>query len=317
VNSLEVVKLQIELNDLLACRSALDAMSPARLLARSMTGASLSRRSRGPALGIHEVEASLRAMKTKAVALGDNGWGCDKDYVDSLGRHIAALLDVATVLVRIGTPRRPLKERWSDLRSLRRLRLAVAASRHDLDRRWEPYLHAMFDGLLNQNGDPLARRADELMQSAQMNAISMFAPLVERFPLLREAQSTRWDLVVVVAGVFMAVMGLTELKVGRTRKQTLLNAVEGLLGKLDGGNGLRLFHDCSAFFLRYSKMLAKTGQPSRLARSDAVGFWMVWNLLERWPEADHELALVRQAGMMLAEAFSDYWSEQRDGAAKV
>ncbi len=54
---------------------------------------------------------------------------------------------------------------------------------------------------LSQIDAPLLERADILVQSANINGISMFTPLLDQFSFLRETDPENWDFILTVAGV--------------------------------------------------------------------------------------------------------------------
>lgn len=58
-------------------------------------------------------------------------------------------------------------------------------------------------GMFKPKEDPLQKQAESLVPAAGINATSMFVPLLDRFPFLREADVEHWDFIVTVAGIFM------------------------------------------------------------------------------------------------------------------
>ena len=61
-------------------------------------------------------------------------------------------------------------------------------------------------------GDPLLWKADNLVQIAGMNAVTMFETLLKKFSFLREVDVKQWDFTLTIAGVFIAVTRLRELR---------------------------------------------------------------------------------------------------------
>ena len=163
-------------------------------------------------------------------------------------------------------------------------------------------------GLFGEKLDPLLDRAADLVQAAQMNAVGMFTPLLERFPILRQADTEHWDFIVTVAGVFMAATRLNNLRLGDRREEKLMEVVAERLNQWKAG-GIRGFEDCKGLFEREFDRLDAAGHDPRFVASDAVGKWIVWNLLGRPPQTDEECMLVRATGTMVTHAFFDWWDK--------
>src|SRR6266446_4938310 len=98
--------------------------------------------------------------------------------------------------------------------------------------------------------DPLRERAERLVPSAKIYATSLFVPMLDQFPLLRNVKPDQWDFVVTIAAVFIAATGLKNLKKGDTREEKLMEIVARGLDDLDPKNGIRGFEDCKAMYER-------------------------------------------------------------------
>lgn len=156
--------------------------------------------------------------------------------------------------------------------------------------------------------DPLSKQAATLVSAAEVQAISMFVPFLDEFPLLREADAKHWDFIMTVAGVFVAASSLSNLRLAGAREEALMESVaesfEQWNTKAIGG-----FEDCKAFFENECDRLAAAGHEPRFIASDAVGKWIVWNVLSRVPETQHECMLVRATGAAITHRFLSWWSE--------
>jgi len=73
-------------------------------------------------------------------------------------------------------------------------------------------------------------------------------------------------------------------------------------------NGIRGFEDCKAMFERNFDALTRSQHEPRFVASDALGMWIVWNLLERAPAAEEERKLVRVVGAAVVHHFFSWWS---------
>jgi len=156
-------------------------------------------------------------------------------------------------------------------------------------------------------GDPLLKQADTLVQMAEKNAVSRFTPLLKKFPFLREVDAKRWNFVVTIAGVFIAVDQLPSLGLGETRQRKLLGKVGEKLMLWAPTSGRRAFEDCASFYERTYNELTSEGGDLRFVASDPLGFWVVWNVLGQPAESEEELRLVRTVGEMIHHTFLNWW----------
>ncbi len=156
---------------------------------------------------------------------------------------------------------------------------------------------------------PLGKQAADLVAAAQINATTMFVPLLDQFPVLQEADAKHCDFILTVAGVFIATSRLNSLGLSYTQRESLTEAVAQSLAKWDP-DGIRAFVDCKTLFeSEYDRLATTAGHDPKLVASDAVGIWIVWNVLDRAPKTEDECGLVRAAGAMVTHAFFDCWEE--------
>lgn len=161
--------------------------------------------------------------------------------------------------------------------------------------------------LFREKQDPLLERAETLVQAANVNAVGMFTPLLERFPILQEVDTEQWDFVLTVAGVFMAASRLNNLGLGDAREDKLMQLVAVHLDQWKP-DGVRGFEDCKGLFEREFDRLTAARHEPRFVAADAVGMWIVWNVLGRSPQTDEEWQLVRATGTLATHAFFDWWN---------
>src|SRR4029077_13600945 len=108
---------------------------------------------------------------------------------------------------------------WINSRGQRQ-RQSYAALGNELNQKWKLYLSSN-------------KRSDSLVQAANINAISMFAPLLDQFPFLGEVDSKQCNFILTVAGVFMAATRLNNLRLGDVWEQRLMEKVSEQLTKWD------------------------------------------------------------------------------------
>ncbi len=162
--------------------------------------------------------------------------------------------------------------------------------------------------LFGEQSDPLLHPAASLVQAAQANAVGMFTPLLDRFPLLQDVDTGHWDFILTVAGVFMGATRLNNLGLADAREAKLMEVVAARLNEWKP-EAVRGFEDCKAFFETEFDRLNAAGHDSRFVASDAVGRWIVWNVLGRAPETEDECMLVRSVGVLATHAFFDWWEK--------
>jgi hypothetical protein len=157
-------------------------------------------------------------------------------------------------------------------------------------------------------GDPLLRQADTLVQTAETYAIETFTPLLKKFSFLREVDNGHWDFILTIAGVFIAVTRLGNLGLGENRQRKLMGKVGVKLTEWNPTNARRYFEDCASFYERAFDTLTSAG--GEFVASDALGSWVVWNVLGRPPHSEEERSLVRTVGGMISHTFSNWWEEK-------
>jgi len=161
--------------------------------------------------------------------------------------------------------------------------------------------------------DPLRERAERLVPSANIHATSLFVPMLDEFPLLRSVKPDQWDFVVTIASVFIAATRLRNLKKEDTLEEKLMDIVARGLADWDQKNGIRGFEDCKAMYEGSFDVLTNAHADPRFIASDALGWWIVWNLLGRAPKGEEELRLVRTLGGTTVHTFFSWWEGAPSG----
>lgn len=154
----------------------------------------------------------------------------------------------------------------------------------------------------------LIKRAENLVKAAQINAVGMFIPLLDRFPILRKVDVEHSDFILTVASVFMAATRLNNLCLGDEREERIIEVVAERLDQWKP-DGIRGFEDCKGLFESEFDRLNEAGHEPRFVASDAVGKWIVLNILGRSPQTDEECMLVRATGGMVTHAFFNWWDK--------
>ena len=69
-------------------------------------------------------------------------------------------------------------------------------------------------------------KAQRLVQVAHLQAVAMFLPLSEQFPVLGQVDLEQWDFIVTIAGVFLATSRLEKKRLTESQKQPIFTAIE-------------------------------------------------------------------------------------------
>ncbi|MEZ4219068.1 MAG: hypothetical protein R3E88_21565 [Myxococcota bacterium] len=158
--------------------------------------------------------------------------------------------------------------------------------------------------------DGLRTQAENLVTAAQIQATAAYTSVGDRFDLVYSIPTDRWDSVLTVAGVFIAATRANQIGLPDTQIDSLMEIVARNLNSWRP-EGIAAFEDCKAFFDRTFDALEKDpsyGSQPELIGSDALGGWIVWNLVEHAPESEQERGLVRALGILVTHSFFSWWS---------
>lgn len=152
----------------------------------------------------------------------------------------------------------------------------------------------------------LADRAEGLVPHAKIMAIGSFQPMSEKFDFLKTVQLDDWDYFVTVAVFFIGISRLNRIRISQRRRDELVEIAATHLLEWDR-NSVAGFEDCQKFFDPEFDRLSASGHDPRFVAADALGLWIVWNLLKRKPSSELECGLVRAIGGMSVHSVFDWW----------
>jgi hypothetical protein len=161
---------------------------------------------------------------------------------------------------------------------------------------------------MTTQNDPLLKQADCLVEVAQINAIALYQSARNDFLFLQDMNVNHWESILTIAGIFMAANRLKNLRLNEQREQILMKRITERLTQWEPGYAIRGFEDCKSFFERAYDSL--TGHNLRFVASDAVGSWIVLNILGRPANSEEEWKLVRMVGASVIKTFSNWWEEK-------
>jgi hypothetical protein len=165
---------------------------------------------------------------------------------------------------------------------------------------------SLISKLLGKSEDPLDRQAGSLVSAAQVHATASYIPTLQRFPIVGTVPAEQWDFFVTVAGVFVAATRLNSLRLPEAREHRLMDRVGTDLNEWSS-DGIRAFEDCKALFEQEFDRLTGLRHDPQFTTADALGLWIVWNLLRRRPTTDENIGLVRGIGALTTHAFFAWW----------
>jgi hypothetical protein len=158
---------------------------------------------------------------------------------------------------------------------------------------------------MTTQNDPLLKQADYLVEVAQINSIALFQSARKDFLFLQDVNVKHWDSILTIAGVFMAANRLKNLHLNEQREQMLMKRIVERLAQWEPGYAIRGFEDCKSFFERAFDSLS--GHNLRFVASDAVGSWIVLNILGQPANSEEEWKLVRTVGASVTQNFFNWW----------
>ena len=164
----------------------------------------------------------------------------------------------------------------------------------------------LLSALFGSKKGPLVKRARALVSASHLHAAGAFPELQGRFPVLSDVNFGHWTFILTIAGVFVAATRLANLSLGESREAKLMDIVSKHLDKWNR-HGLLGFENCKGLFEREFDRLTAAGHEPRFIASDAVGLWIVWNVLDHPPQTSDECTLIRWTGVWVIEGFFDWW----------
>jgi hypothetical protein len=168
-----------------------------------------------------------------------------------------------------------------------------------------PQKHITGDGMpfwdrwFSKPEDPLVKVARGTFGAMQIIAVSSYAPLQEA-RAVPESDSEQWEFFATIAAVH-AVSSVYLTRFGQERYRHFAGKMfdEVARWKPDGGAALA---DCAVFT---NKNIETQGAS---AHAQALGFWLIWNLLGQTPELAQSQNASMVGGLFFANAVS-WWDE--------
>jgi hypothetical protein len=156
----------------------------------------------------------------------------------------------------------------------------------------------------------LDSQAANLVVSCNAWAISSFIPLNDRFAFLRTCNPADWDFFATVAAVCVAVNNLArDVSAGAISAERFKDLYAMVASQLRGWHvqGEDAVHDCQQFVKR---TMERTEEQKHTRPAQALGLWVLWNVLKREP-LDEESGAISAIGEMLSDPLHDWWHPKK------
>lgn len=173
-----------------------------------------------------------------------------------------------------------------------------------------------FLGIFGKPSQTLLDQADGLVRMAYGEAVSKLGPMLGKYPVLQEVYASRasqpdyvehFDFMMTIAGVFMALQALKAADIDADRRQEAVDRVEARLKEWNAEKAMAGLEHCQVAYAEELSELRKGGTDGLQSASDAIGTWIVADILQRFPETEEDQRLVRATGTMVTSKFSSYW----------
>lgn len=154
-----------------------------------------------------------------------------------------------------------------------------------------------------RNRDALLERARRLLPAANVLAASSLKTMMNKLPGGFAADD--WDFFVTVAGTHTGLQALYEM-VGPGALFDGLDATVREAAQAWTGDAIAALDDCQNFVEHNVNELRAEGFDPDDLFGDAIGMWVLINVLQRQPQ-DTEIHAARPIGIVLVRSFSSWW----------
>ena len=155
------------------------------------------------------------------------------------------------------------------------------------------------------NVDPLEDQARRLVSAANILAVSTFVPFIDKYAFLKQCDPNDWDFFATAAAIHVAIASLIRSVSPERFKLLYLTITPEIHNWNRQGEDAIL--DCQRFIKR-TLDTQPTGAESVLP-TDALGMWIIWNLLRRAPTYE-EAQASHSIGRALATSLHDWWDSK-------
>jgi hypothetical protein len=134
--------------------------------------------------------------------------------------------------------------------------------------------------------------------------VASYSSFVEQFPFLSEVSDDDWDFYLIVGLAFGATLKTQDLNIDALQRDKLKESILSALIEWKS-DGEAAFFDCETLFRKTHQKL--TNYNSQYPTADALGYWIVFNLLKRPPQQENEKEFMRTAGLWSLGVLGSFW----------
>jgi hypothetical protein len=163
--------------------------------------------------------------------------------------------------------------------------------------------------LFGSSHPDFTKEACNLLPSAKVFATTSYSTVAKEFQGIYAVDPARWDFVLTIGGVFVAISQLNHEDLSEGTKNSLIDIITDAVvtWQTDAPDAVE---DCRLFVDRTYEGLATLPESKsnpQFLFSDGLGSWVVWNLFRRAPSTPEERQLIRVLGGMLVHSFMYWW----------
>ena len=148
--------------------------------------------------------------------------------------------------------------------------------------------------------DQLTRSSRGLVPAARNAAKGLNAAICAKFPEAAKIDIAAWDQYLTVGFVWAALSALRAKETPATAIEEVKTIVADSLSRAFP-EGVKALDHCTLF------MSQTTGGDEKIGVDDALGYWIVWNLLGRDDFTEDEDKIVRILGNIAIKEFASFW----------
>lgn len=162
------------------------------------------------------------------------------------------------------------------------------------------------------NKEKLREKARALVPVAQVSGISLYQEFLARYSIFRHVTTDDWDYYYTIMSIFVATLGMENLKASRRFKSELAKIYGKIFKERMKRDWSDAYIDCEQFFWKKVEelMSLKTDfydNNPKYRIADPIGIWMYNKLFRHTPKTESEMKLARKIGTIVADEFMAWW----------
>jgi hypothetical protein len=148
--------------------------------------------------------------------------------------------------------------------------------------------------------DQFKKSSRGLVPTARNAARGLNTAICAKFPEAAKIDLKAWDQYLTVGFVWVALSGLLTKEIPKSAIEEIKTVIGDSLTRAFP-EGVKALNHCTLF------MNQTTGSDKNIQVDDALGYWIVWNLLGRDDFAEDEDKIARILGSIAVKEFASFW----------